>query len=181
MCLTPEHGLFRILGALALALLILPAGCQRSFVEQPEPLQDEPVVEDDAMRLRQWTQTSAMYPNGSIDAGPTGFAYEPRRYMQDPNYYAADTAVFVGNFFMLPIRLVQTPPWETITYRGRWILPTHHAMPPLPPMRTVSTAEQPAADEPPPPSAPPAEPDPVDSSTVPTPVPSISEPATQPG
>jgi hypothetical protein len=164
MCLTPK----RRPGARWAALALLAAcGCQQAHVVTPEPLQTEPIIEDDAMRLRQWSQTSATYPNGATVAGPTGFGWQPRRGQADWKYYYADGGVFFANLFALPYRLIKTPPDTAVTYRGVWIEPTFHAMPALPPEPAMPA---------PPPEAPP-EPAPPPEAVEPPP----AAPATQPG
>lgn len=169
-------------GAVAAASIAVLAstGCQRANVSSPEPLSAEPVVIDEAMALRQWAPVNASYPNGSTVTGPTGFAYEPRRGMEDWRYYYADPLVFLGNTGALPFWLVRTPPWSEVVYDGVVIPPTHHAMPPLPPERGTAAGrgvvvveetpsdDLPAPAPPPPPDAPPAE-SPADAPAPPPP------------
>jgi hypothetical protein len=165
----------RFASPLALVAALSLIGCQRLYVERPEPLNTEPVAVDEAMQLRQWAQVSATYPNGATDAGPTGFTWEPKREMEEWNYYYADPGVYFLNLFVMPYRLVVSPPWARVTYRGVWIEPTYHAMPPLPPepamMAMEAAPEAPA--EPSDPAAPPEPPAP--------PEPSETSPTTQPG
>ncbi len=56
----------------------LVGGCQQAFQVQADTLNQTPIVEDEAMALRQWSQSSAMIPNGATVAGPTFFDKEPR-------------------------------------------------------------------------------------------------------
>lgn len=157
MCSTPEmarpYDAFRRLtypSVIALAAAFLVAGCQRAYVSTAQPLSTEPVVVDQAMSLRQWSEVSASYPNGSTVAGPTGYRWEPRRGMDEWRYYYADPLVFLGNTGTLPYWLVRTPPWREVVYDGVVIPPTHHAMPPLPPERGAAVGLGVAVEEAPP-------------------------------
>ncbi|HRK31224.1 MAG TPA: hypothetical protein PLD59_09110 [Tepidisphaeraceae bacterium] len=117
----------------AVALLAAGMGCQRNNQPVAAEFNTAPIAEDDAMKHRRWTQTSAMVPNGQTVAGPTLFNREPRRGMSEYRYTYTDGGVFLGNVFMLPYRFYKIPPWREVVYPGEVITPTHTAMPPLPP------------------------------------------------
>ncbi len=119
---------------LTAALLTLSGavvGCQRANQTQTAELNRTPIIEDDAMKLRMWSQSSATYPNGATVAGPTLFAREPRRGKREYHYLYTDTGVYAGNVFMLPYRFYQTPPWREVIYPGEVISPSHTAVPPI--------------------------------------------------
>jgi hypothetical protein len=147
------------------------AGCQKAHVVTPEPLNPTPIVEDEAMRLRQWPTVSAMYPSGVVPAGPTLFAREPRRDMETWRYLYADPATFSGNLLLMPYQFYRTPPWTEVYYRGAWVLPSYTAVPALPPELPQVAQLEPAAGFPAPPTVaePPRAEVPVVPSTQPTP------------
>lgn len=142
-----------LLGLSACSLAIF-TGCARKNYAAKDELNPTPILEDDAMRQRQWTQSNALYPSGVVPAGPTLFEYEPRRQMNQYRYYYADIGVFALNTALLPYQGFKTPPWREAYYRGAWIEPSYTANPPTPPSV---------------------------SSEPPLPAPAFAEPTTRPG
>src|SRR5690242_13930633 len=63
--------------ALLLAAVISLGGCTYRH-NSPPVTNVEPVQPDEAMQRRDWAQSSAVYPNGAVAAGPTDFNYEPK-------------------------------------------------------------------------------------------------------
>lgn len=177
MCSTRDGRLSRRLAIILGVGVLAGGGCQRAYVERPVALQTEPIIEDDAMRLRQWSQTSATYPNGSTVAGPTGFTWEPRRGQSEYKYYYGDVGVYFANLFAMPYRFFKSPPNTEMSYRGEWIEPTHHAMPALPPapVEPATPAEMTEPTEIAPPADPPGPPE------APSPADAPPTPATLPG
>lgn len=136
--------------ATAVAVVVLGLlGCQRANQTQVAVLNPTPIVEDEAMKLRQWSPSSARYPNGQTVAGPTLFALEPRRGMPEYRYLYTDAGVYLGNVFMLPYRFYQIPPWREVIYPGEVIGPSFTAMPPLPPEIDPEPLPEPAYIAPP--------------------------------
>ena len=172
-----------LLPVLATAALAA-AGCANRHQTNVVPLSDARVDYDEAMEVRDWPQTLAGYGDEAVTAGPTYYEYEyvgfgrdgqARKLSQPAASRLGDTFVFLGNTLLLPVRLVQTPPWKSVAYQPDLIPPTYHAAPPLlsaervsgdrveglPPVRDVSPADGELA---------PAEADgtPVDGELVPT-------------
>lgn len=42
-----------------------------------------------------------------------------------------EPVIFLGNLAVLPIRMVQVPPWRSVTYNPQVVPPSYHAVPPL--------------------------------------------------
>ena len=129
----------------AVGSLALLAGCQQAYQSQADTLNQTPIVEDEAMVLRQWSQSSAMIPNGATVAGPTFFEREPRPGQEEWRYYYADTATYAGNMLMLPYRMWKTPVKAEVVYPGVVIPPSHTAVPATP--DSPATIEPPSAPE----------------------------------
>lgn len=79
---------FVILGIAALALT---AGCQATWTA-PQPVNQTPLVVDEAMQLRDWPQMAVQYPSTGIVAGPViGFPWQEQTYRGarwEPTYTA---------------------------------------------------------------------------------------------
>ena len=125
-----------ILAAAALAT----AGCANRNTTNVVPLSKVAVDYDEAMELRDWPQTTAGYGDQALTAGPSYYDYEyvgfgrdgrARQLSQPAAARLGDTFVFLGNTLLLPVRLVQTPPWTSVKYQPDFIPPSYHAAPPL--------------------------------------------------
>lgn len=153
--------------AAVLGSLVVFGGCQRAFQVQPDALNQTPIIEDEAMALRTWSQSSAMIPNGATVAGPTFFDKEPRPGQEEWRYYFVDTATYSGNMLMLPYRMWKTPVKAEVVYPGVVIPPSFTAVPAIP--------DSPAVIEPStPPDAPTESPQPPEPETV---IPPTSQPS----
>src|SRR5687768_7020394 len=140
---------------LALAAASGLAGCWTSPKPVPEEHSTEPLVIDEAIQQRDWPRTEATFQAGGVDAGPTGFGYDPQtsgdgasRAALGPEWSNAllDTGAFIAQALVLPFRLVADGPFEDKNYRGAIYNPTYTAMPLLPPdesraQETVSSSE----------------------------------------
>ena len=118
-------------GVLASASMVAAPGCQRIPRNQPVALNDEPLVVDEAMQIRDsdWEgdRQTAYYANGATVAGDTRLRLEPK---DDTRWnYAADPAIGVANFVLIPFTYVRTPPFTTIVHRGAITPPSHTAQP----------------------------------------------------
>src|SRR5215204_4694264 len=81
-------------------LFVVMTGCQRIPPNRPVALNDEPIVVDEAMEIRDWDRSTAYYGNGATVAGATRLTWEPKN---DNRYnYAADSAIGVANFVVIP-------------------------------------------------------------------------------
>jgi len=115
-------------GVLALSLL---AGCQRTGVAPVAKMNPTPMITDEAMAIRNWDQSRALYSNGSVIAYPTLFPYQSDA---ENNYYAnvlIEPALLVAQTAALPITAVVTPPWTPVNYHGVYVDPTYTADVPL--------------------------------------------------
>ena len=115
------------LGVLASAGMILSTGCQRVQRNRPVALNDEPLVVDEAMQIRDWDRSTAHYANGDTIAGATRLTFEPK--YDDRRNYAVDPLIGVGNIVLIPFTYFRTPPRTTVVHQGAIVPPTHTAMP----------------------------------------------------
>ena len=114
--------------ALACAGLVVSTGCQRIPPNRPVALNDEPLVVDEAMQIRDWDRSTAYYGNGNTVAGATRLRFQPKddRRLN----YAADPLIGLANFAIIPFTYFKTPARTTIAHQGAIVPPTHTAMPP---------------------------------------------------
>ena len=144
-----------------------------SSKQADSPVRDsaEVTTPDAAMDKRQWTESVAYIPNGATVAGPTGFAYEPRRDQKSYQFYYADTGNFFLNLVTMPFTLYKTPPLSEQTFPGEQLKPTYTAVPPLPPEKVAEPVAPPPAEVPAPAEMP------APSAETPAPAPSAEPPA----
>ncbi len=116
-----------VVGAVALPAL-LALGCQRvRTTPEPDALNDTPLIVDEAMQIRDWDRSTAFYPSGAVVAGSPRRTFEPR---DDTRLnYAADPAIGLANFVILPFTYFSTPPFTKVPSRGAVVPPTHTAVP----------------------------------------------------
>ena len=114
------------------------AGCTRTNVVHPSPLNRTPIVADGAMQIRDFEQSTARYPSGAAVAGPTEFNYQPKYNQPEWTYYYADYGTWALNMVLLPMNLILTPQWNQVNYPGEVVQTTYTAQPPLPPQRTLA-------------------------------------------
>lgn len=116
------------LGVLASAGMVLSTGCQRIPPNRPAALNDEPLIVDEAMQIRDWDRSTAYYGNGNTHAGATRLTFEPKN---DNRYnYAADPLIGVANIVLIPFTYFRTPARTMVIHQGAIVPPTHTAMPP---------------------------------------------------
>ncbi len=162
--------------AAVISLGLLVGGCVKSNQVHPAPLNRTPVPVDGAMMIRDWPQSTALYPNGAAVAGPTDFTYEPKADQSDWSYYYADTGTWLLNMLLLPYYGFATPQWDAVTYHGEVVQTTYTGQPPLPPQKTPAYVPKGvAALVPPPAPAPQTKP-----ATVTTTAKTPAQPATKP-
>jgi len=118
---------FTFAGVLASASMALTTGCQRIKPLQPDTLSDEPVIVDEAMQIRDWDRSTAYYASGAVVAGDPRTRLEPK---DDTRLnYAADPAIGLGNFVLIPFTYFRTPPFTPVVSRGTIVPPSHYAVP----------------------------------------------------
>jgi hypothetical protein len=115
-------------------------GCGHQTPPRPVPtvgqLQptDEPVVfDDEAMDMRQWSQSVSLYPSGTTQAFPLRWNYQGMETDYDQTNALLDPVMFLVESFTYPFRLALEPPGHMTNYAGPVVPPTYNAMPPLPP------------------------------------------------
>ena len=112
MCSTPDS-LRRFLHAGAAVVasatpFLLISGCQRVQAPRPDRL-------------------TAIYANGGTVAGSARLTFEPK---DDSRLnYAADPAIGLANFVLIPFTYFDTPPFKKIEHHGAIVPPTYTAEP----------------------------------------------------
>jgi len=151
----------------ALAMMSAAAGCQGVSKHQPlSPVNNTPLVVDEAMQIRDWDRSTNYYANGATIAGGTAYCWETADWVNEDHRRFVDAPVAVLNFVSMPVGLFVNSPFEKQVIHGEIVPPSYTGQPPLPgeppPNRptpeatemTVPVAEP--ATPPPPPDAPPA-------------------------
>lgn len=130
---------------------LLLGGCVQPMTDTPTaPLVEEPMVIDQAMQVRDWDRSTAVYTNLAFVAGSPGFWYQPKWDQPDWTYAVVEAPLFLGQALILPITVWFPPQWQPVNYAGLKMEPTYHAMPPLPPspaeQKTAAPAPQPVPE-----------------------------------
>ena len=106
-------------------------GCQMRQERTTEPMNDAPLVIDEATQKRDFPKTEAMYPNGAVAAGSTWETIEPKADLPYNLNTVTETPIAVANIFMSPVQMILH--WSgPITYPGAIIEPTYSAFPAVP-------------------------------------------------
>jgi hypothetical protein len=135
-----------LLSAGSISLL---GGCQQFKTAPPAALNESPMVVDQAMQIREWDRSAAIYTNQSFAAGSPGYWFEMKYDNPYWSYALLETPLFFGQSIILPVTMWFPPPWQPVDYAGLKIDPTYHAMPPLPPPVSGEPASmEPAVAEP---------------------------------
>lgn len=128
MCSTRNAILYPLFSILLLSLT--GCGFQRATNRpRPDPLNDAPLVVDEAMQKREWDRSSAFYKPPVVVAGPTWLTFRGDEKTERTDVIT-DPAIFGANVLASPYAAVKDPQWEDVEYRGATVPPTHHAMPP---------------------------------------------------
>lgn len=124
---------------LTAASLVLTAGaasgCQNGYEVEDAPAPTHLAHFDEAIELRNWQQSSSLYANGDVWAGPTNTYYTwPVGDPADSAYNSRQRAALVaepllalGQFLALPVTLIIDPPTEKRLYEGVEVGPTYTA------------------------------------------------------
>lgn len=107
-------------------------GCQRSNAYPVETLSPAPIIEDQAMAMRDWELSLAEYAAGYSIAQPTLFPYSPATGAPALESLVAAPLISYGQAALLPINALITPPWGEVLYRGVLTPPTYTAVPTAP-------------------------------------------------
>ena len=115
---------------MAALLAIGAAGCaEKAYQPTVQKLSPAPIVEDEAMELRDWQRSSAVYANGVSVSYPTLYPYVARKNVPAIEPVIMEPVLFVGQTLALPITAIDTPPWQDTSYRGVDTPPTYTAVP----------------------------------------------------
>jgi hypothetical protein len=126
--------MFSIRSAAILLMATLAGGCtlereQAKGVDMQ--LSSQPLVEDQAMRHRNWPLESWKYENTSTYAQPTELTFRPKPLPALVNSVVDPTLFFV-NILASPVAYATQPPWTPVYYRAVNIEPTYTAVPAQP-------------------------------------------------
>src|SRR5688500_15315317 len=140
---------------LPFSIFVCIAGCQGISHEQPPaPVNDTPLVVDEAMQIRDWDRSTNYYANGATVAGGTGYVWEVADWVNPGHRRFIDAPVAVLNMVSMPVGLFVNSPFGTRAYRGETVPPTYTGQPPLPGEPVPVSRAEPDVVEPVPPPAP---------------------------
>jgi len=159
---------------LLFSLFVCVPGCQGIQHEQPPaPVNDTPLVVDEAMQVRDWDRTTNYYANGATVAGGTGYVWEVADWVDSGHRRFVDAPVALLNMLSMPVGIFLNSPFGEQVARGETVPPTYTGQPPLPgkpvPVNREAVME---------PIAPPA-PEPTEAPPTPPAPPAVETPAPQ--
>jgi len=181
-----------VLTLMLVALAMSAAGCQPvSKHYPPAPVNNTPLVVDEAMQIRDWDRSTSHYANGATVAGGTAYCWETADWVKPGHRRFVDGPVATLNIVSTPVGLFVNSPFEKQVIHGEIVPPTYTGQPPLPGAppsspqanvtETTETIPPPAMETPPapgepgePPVAPPAvetPPPPIETAPPPAPAP----------
>ena len=172
-----------------MALAMSAAGCQGVSKKYPSaPVNNTPLVVDEAMQIRDWDRSTSHYANGATVAGGTAYCWETADWVNQGHRRFVDGPVATLNIVSMPVGLFVNSPFEKQVIHGEIVPPTYTGQPPLPGAppsspqanvtETTETIPPPAMETPPAPGEP-GEP-PVAPPTVETPPPPVDTAAPAP-
>jgi len=180
-----------VLAVMLVALAMSAVGCQGvSKTYPPAPVNNTPLVVDEAMQIRDWDRKTSYYANGATVAGGTAYCWETADWVKEGDRKLTDAPVATLNILSMPVGLFVNSPFEKQVIRGEVVPPSYTGQPPLPgasPSNVSETTEtiltpvppQPQMETPPgEPGAPPVAPPAVE--TPPPPVETVPPPAPAP-
>lgn len=119
---------------LLIALMALTAvGCSTQQKVRYDPVQNTPIVGDDAMAMRQWPPARSYYPNGDVAAWSTRFPLSTNPNRPEVQNLVLEPVLFIGQTILLPVEFIANPPFQPQVYYGVKYRPTYTFQPPLPP------------------------------------------------
>lgn len=119
----------RIILGLAAATM-LPGCVIEHRLPGPEPVNNTPIVTDQAMARRDWRTAAALYTNDTVMAFDD---YAPLRAKNSHLSFLVETPLFLANTLYAAYGVFIIPPWELVPYKTISMAPTYTAMPPMPP------------------------------------------------
>lgn len=121
----------RGLGIALLAVGVMGCSTQEKVVY--EPVENTPIVGDDAIAMRQWPPARSYYPNADTAGWSTRFPVTTQSNRPESQNLVLEPILFVGQTIMLPVELIANPPFQPQVYYGVKYRPTYTFQPPLPP------------------------------------------------
>lgn len=110
-------------------LLAAISGCQRAADPREVALSNAPIVEDEAMQLRQWEPSVSHYASGVSPSYPTLYPYVARRDLAGAAGFVLNPAIFFAQTALLPITFFAAPAWEMEDAQGTHTPATYTAVP----------------------------------------------------
>ena len=122
-------------GGILATVVGMTAGCQHGYTVERAPAPTHPAPFDEALALRDWQRSTALFANGDVSAGPTNSYYNwPVGDPADSGYTARNRAAVVveplmslGQLIAVPVAMIFDPPTEKRIYEGVEIGPTYTA------------------------------------------------------
>ena len=122
-----------VLAMMLVALAMTAAGCQGiNKHQEPAPVNNTPLVVDEAMQIRDWDRNTSYYANGATIAGGTAYCWETADGVNPDHRRFIDGPVAALNIVCMPVGLFVNSPFEKQVIHGEIIPPTYTGQPPLP-------------------------------------------------
>jgi hypothetical protein len=113
------------------------AGCYHA--PTPATSAPPPLVIDEAMQARDWSQSEAYYQNGGVRSTPLRTVFTTGPHNSRILTSGLETGAFIGNAANMPLTLLNHPFNSKVVYHGEQLEPSFNAMPPLPATNASST------------------------------------------
>lgn len=115
-------------------LLATLVGCSTEQKVTYEPVNQTPIVGDEAMALRaDWPKSVSHYANGTVVAYSPRFPYDTNVGHPTSGAVLLEPTLFVLQVCLLPVELVANPPFQEQGWFGAKMPPSYTMQPPLPP------------------------------------------------
>src|SRR5688572_31324831 len=115
-----------VAGVMSALALSAAAGCQGVSRNQPlAPVNNTPLVVDEAMQIRDWDRSTNYYANGGTVAGGTGYLWQTHEAVNPGHRRFVEAPVAALNIASMPVGLFVNSPWEAQVYRGEAVPPTY--------------------------------------------------------
>jgi hypothetical protein len=127
-------------GAALLAAGFLAAsatGCYHA--PTPATSAPAPLIVDEAMQKRDWSQSEACYQNGGVKSTSLRTVFVTGPHNSRILTAGLETSAFVGNAAVMPFTLITTPFNTPVIYSGEQLGPTFNAMPAFPLVYSTAT------------------------------------------
>jgi hypothetical protein len=113
-----------------LGAALLAGGCQVAKPLEPSQVNTTPIVLDEAMANRLWPQSKCEVPSFSSTTGPAEVILVPSSSDDAVTAAAIEPGLFLADSLLLPVAMVQTPPWAQIESPAYYLPPSYTVNPP---------------------------------------------------